>query len=130
MQLDGMTLLAGRAAAEEAQAGQAGQVGAAAERAHGRRSAESCPLRCSPPSEDRKKLMKQVIESIPVKVEELFGATLDWDAVTPEFVEQRIEPWVKKKVGLRAFPPALTPADCAVHWRGGEVAHPVHQRQD
>lgn len=48
--------------------------------------------------EERKKLVKKIIEGIPTKTDELFSYAIDWTPVTKQFVDAKVEPWVKKKI--------------------------------
>jgi len=49
-------------------------------------------------AEDKRKLIKTLIEKIPTGKEELFAYPLDWTMVDPTLMERRIKPWVNKKI--------------------------------
>jgi RNA-binding protein 25 len=48
--------------------------------------------------EERKKMIRELIERIPTTKDELFAFTLDWTFVDDSLVEQRVKPWVNKKI--------------------------------
>ena len=50
------------------------------------------------PVNEKKAIIKQIIERIPTSREELFAYPIDWKAVDADFVNQRIKPWVDKKI--------------------------------
>ncbi|KAM7539530.1 hypothetical protein Aperf_G00000045118 [Anoplocephala perfoliata] len=50
------------------------------------------------PIAEKKAIIKQIIERIPTNREELFAYPIDWRAVDAEFVNERIKPWVDKKI--------------------------------
>ena len=50
------------------------------------------------PVAEKKAIIKQIIERIPTSKEELFAYPIDWKAVDADFVNQRIKPWVDKKI--------------------------------
>lgn len=51
-----------------------------------------------PTVEDKRKLIKNLIEKIPTVKEELFRYSLNWDIVDEALVDKRIKPWVNKKI--------------------------------
>ena len=52
----------------------------------------------APSVEDKRKLIKNLIEKIPTVKEELFAFPLKWDIVDQSLVDKRIKPWVNKKI--------------------------------
>uniref|UniRef100_A0A914BYJ1 PWI domain-containing protein n=1 Tax=Acrobeloides nanus TaxID=290746 RepID=A0A914BYJ1_9BILA len=48
--------------------------------------------------EERKKMIKDLIDRIPTGKEELFNYKVQWDFVDSKLVENRIQPWVNKKI--------------------------------
>lgn len=48
--------------------------------------------------EERKQMIKELIEAIPTNKEMLFDYQVSWDQLDDELVEQRIKPWVEKKI--------------------------------
>lgn len=48
--------------------------------------------------EERKKLIKDLIERIPTIKDELFAFTLSWEYVNEVLVEKRLKPWINKKI--------------------------------
>lgn len=49
-------------------------------------------------AEDKKRIIKSLIERIPTAKEELFAYSLDWSIVDQGLVDRRIRPWVNKKI--------------------------------
>ncbi|CAH8841455.1 unnamed protein product [Trichobilharzia szidati] len=49
-------------------------------------------------TEEKKAIIKKIIEGIPTHKRELFAYPIDWDMVDAEFVNSRIKPWVDKKI--------------------------------
>ena len=49
-------------------------------------------------TEERKKTLKNLIDSIPTKKEELFQYVVDWDQVDQAMMKNKIHPWVAKKI--------------------------------
>ncbi|VUZ55697.1 unnamed protein product [Hymenolepis diminuta] len=47
---------------------------------------------------EKKAIIKQIIERIPTNMEELFTYPIDWRAVDADLVDERIKPWVDKKI--------------------------------
>lgn len=48
--------------------------------------------------EERKKMIKELIDRIPTARDDLFAYTIDWSYVDESLVEQRVKPWVNKKI--------------------------------
>lgn len=48
--------------------------------------------------DDKRKLIKNLIEKIPTVKDELFAYPLKWDIVDQGLVDKRIKPWVNKKI--------------------------------
>lgn len=48
--------------------------------------------------EERKKMIKELIDRIPTGKDELFAYKIEWDHVDAKLVENRIQPWVNKKI--------------------------------
>lgn len=48
--------------------------------------------------EERKKLIKDLIERIPTTKPELFDFKIYWEFVDDILVEKRVKPWVNKKI--------------------------------
>uniref|UniRef100_A0A4W5MPM9 RNA binding motif protein 25b n=1 Tax=Hucho hucho TaxID=62062 RepID=A0A4W5MPM9_9TELE len=49
-------------------------------------------------TEEKRKHIKSLIEKIPTGKTELFSYPLDWSAVDPTLMDQRIRPWINKKI--------------------------------
>lgn len=49
-------------------------------------------------AEDKRKMVRALIEKIPTKKEDLFDFNLDWTMVDPTLMEKRIQPWITKKI--------------------------------
>lgn len=49
-------------------------------------------------AEDKKRIIKSLIERIPTAKDELFAYSLDWTIVDQGLVDRRIRPWVNKKI--------------------------------
>lgn len=49
-------------------------------------------------SDDKRKQIKAVIDSIPTTKEELFKYEIEWDYVDSQLMEKRIRPWINKKI--------------------------------
>lgn len=49
-------------------------------------------------SEERKKAVKKLVESIPTDRDELFAYKVDWDQLDENLMEKRIKPWINKKI--------------------------------
>ena len=49
-------------------------------------------------SDERKKLVKKLVESIPTDRDELFAYALDWTQMDDALMEKRIRPWINKKI--------------------------------
>jgi RNA-binding protein 25 len=49
-------------------------------------------------SEERKKLIRDLIERIPTTRDDLFAYEIDWNFVDRALVEKRVKPWVSKKI--------------------------------
>ncbi|CAH8496785.1 unnamed protein product [Schistosoma mattheei] len=49
-------------------------------------------------TEEKKAIIKRIIEGIPTHKRELFAYPIDWDMVDADFVNSRIKPWVDKKI--------------------------------
>lgn len=49
-------------------------------------------------SEDRKKAVKKLVESIPTDRDELFAYEVAWDQLDENLMEKRIKPWINKKI--------------------------------
>jgi len=50
------------------------------------------------PEAERKKLVKEIISSIPTEKAELFSYTVHWDMADQDLVDTRIRPWVDRKI--------------------------------
>jgi len=48
--------------------------------------------------EERKKMIKELIARIPTNKDELFEFEVYWNLVDNTLVEQRVKPWVNKKI--------------------------------
>lgn len=48
--------------------------------------------------EERKKLIKELIERIPTTKSELFDFKIHWEFVEDNLIEVRLKPWVNKKI--------------------------------
>lgn len=48
--------------------------------------------------EERKKLIKDLIDRIPTNKEKLFMYVISWKLVDSQLIEQRIKPWINKKI--------------------------------
>lgn len=49
-------------------------------------------------AEERKQMVKELIDAIPTKKEELFDYSVAWVHLDDEVVEQKVKPWVEKKI--------------------------------
>ena len=49
-------------------------------------------------SEERRKAVKKLVESIPTDRDELFAYNIDWDQLDESLMEKRIKPWINKKI--------------------------------
>lgn len=49
-------------------------------------------------AEDKRKMVRALIEKIPTKKEDLFDFNLDWTMVDQTLMEKRIQPWITKKI--------------------------------
>ena len=49
-------------------------------------------------SEERKKAVKKLVESIPTDRDELFAYKVDWDQLDENLMKNRIKPWINKKI--------------------------------
>ena len=49
-------------------------------------------------SEERKKAVKKLVESIPTDRDELFAYNVDWEQLDENLMEKRIKPWINKKI--------------------------------
>ncbi|VDL86287.1 unnamed protein product [Nippostrongylus brasiliensis] len=49
-------------------------------------------------TDEKKRLVKDLINNIPTTKEELFAHTIDWRYVDRTLIEQRVRPWVAKKI--------------------------------
>nr|XP_039253680.1 RNA-binding protein 25-like [Styela clava] len=49
-------------------------------------------------SEDKRKLVRALIDKIPTKKEDLFDFNLDWSQVDANLMDKRIQPWITKKI--------------------------------
>ena len=49
-------------------------------------------------SEERKKAVKKLVESIPTDRDELFAYNIDWEQLDENLMEKRIKPWINKKI--------------------------------
>ncbi|XP_065660659.1 RNA-binding protein 25 isoform X3 [Hydra vulgaris] len=56
------------------------------------------PKKEPPTVDDKRKLIKNLIEKIPTVKEDLFLYPLKWEIVDETLVEKRIKPWVNKKI--------------------------------
>lgn len=48
--------------------------------------------------EERKKLIKELIARIPTDREKLFSFTISWEYLDEPLMEQRVQPWINKKI--------------------------------
>jgi RNA-binding protein 25 len=48
--------------------------------------------------EERKKLIKDLISRIPTEREKLFEFTVSWEYLDEALMEQRVRPWINKKI--------------------------------
>lgn len=48
--------------------------------------------------EERKKLIKELIERIPTSKDELFSFNLSWEYVNDALIEKRLKPWINRKI--------------------------------
>lgn len=49
-------------------------------------------------SEERRKAVKKLVESIPTDRDELFSYKVDWEQLDENLMEKRIKPWINKKI--------------------------------
>lgn len=49
-------------------------------------------------AEEKKKLIKELIDGIPTAKEELFARSIDWNVVDKHLIQSRVRPWVSKKI--------------------------------
>jgi RNA-binding protein 25 len=49
-------------------------------------------------SEERKRAVKKLVESIPVDRDELFAYNIDWTQLDSTLMDKRIKPWINKKI--------------------------------
>jgi RNA-binding protein 25 len=49
-------------------------------------------------SDEKKKAVKKLVESIPTDRDELFAYQIDWSQVDQTLMEKRIRPWINKKI--------------------------------
>lgn len=49
-------------------------------------------------SEERKKAVKKLVESIPTDRDELFAYNVDWEQLDENLMDKRIKPWINKKI--------------------------------
>ncbi|KAK6055853.1 hypothetical protein COOONC_06643, partial [Cooperia oncophora] len=49
-------------------------------------------------TDEKKRMVKDLINNIPTTKEELFAHTIDWRYVDRPLIEQRVRPWVAKKI--------------------------------
>lgn len=49
-------------------------------------------------SDERKKAVKKLVESIPTDRDELFAYPVDWEQLDIGLMEKRIKPWINKKI--------------------------------
>ncbi|THD19506.1 RNA-binding protein 25 [Fasciola hepatica] len=60
--------------------------------------ADSSALVASLSADEKKGMIKRLIDSIPTSKKDLFSFPIDWDMVDENFVNTRIKPWVDKKI--------------------------------
>ncbi len=49
-------------------------------------------------SDERKKAVKKLVESIPTDRDELFSYAIDWTQLDESLMDKRIKPWINKKI--------------------------------
>ena len=49
-------------------------------------------------SDERKKAVKKLVESIPTDRDDLFSYVIDWDQLDETLMDKRIKPWINKKI--------------------------------
>lgn len=49
-------------------------------------------------SDDKRKAVKKLVESIPTDRDELFAYKIDWEQLDENLMEKRIKPWINKKI--------------------------------
>jgi RNA-binding protein 25 len=49
-------------------------------------------------SEERKRQVKKLVESIPTDRDELFAYAVDWEQLDECLMDKRIRPWINKKI--------------------------------
>ena len=49
-------------------------------------------------SEERKRQVKKLVESIPTDRDELFAYAVDWEQLDESLMDKRIRPWINKKI--------------------------------
>lgn len=49
-------------------------------------------------TEERKQMVKDLIQAIPTSKESLFEYQIAWDQLDSSLIEQQIKPWVEKKI--------------------------------
>jgi RNA-binding protein 25 len=49
-------------------------------------------------SDERKKAVKKLVESIPTDRDDLFSYVIDWDQLDEALMDKRIKPWINKKI--------------------------------
>ncbi|CAE1264546.1 RBM25 [Acanthosepion pharaonis] len=59
---------------------------------------EEKPEKKATTAEEKRQLIKKLIEQIPTGKEELFSYHLDWNTVDQTLMNKRIRPWVNKKI--------------------------------
>ena len=66
-------------------------------------------------ADEKRKLIKSLIEKIPTDKTDLFAYNIDWDLVDNQLMEKRIRPWVNKKIAeyIGEPEPSLTDFICS-----------------
>ncbi|TKR57446.1 hypothetical protein L596_030712 [Steinernema carpocapsae] len=49
-------------------------------------------------AEERKKMIRDLIERIPTQKDDLFAYPIEWEFVDEDLVKSRVRPWVTKKI--------------------------------
>jgi len=49
-------------------------------------------------SDERKKAVKKLVESIPTDRDDLFSYNIDWTQLDESLMDKRIKPWINKKI--------------------------------
>lgn len=59
---------------------------------------ETATAKTAATQEEKRKLQKTLIESIPTDKDNLFDFNIDWSQVDQQLMKQRVRPWISKKI--------------------------------